>query len=97
MNACIPPWALAYFHQKEGDPLDDPTASLDAANVGRAVVIAARELKRVNRWYDVGLKSLVEKVKEQVKAEALRNYEAQAKERRELLKRLEGKGYITPR
>jgi len=63
MGALIPPWALAYYHSREGNVLLDENALLDAANVGRVVVLAAREIKKIPKWYDVELKNLVNNVR----------------------------------
>ncbi len=72
MGVHIPPWALAYYHQKRGNVLEDESAMLDAANVGRIVVIAARALKGIDKWYEPALSKLVEKVKPLVAEEAER-------------------------
>ncbi|MEM1619615.1 MAG: flavodoxin family protein [Fervidicoccaceae archaeon] len=53
-GALIPPWALAY-HESPSSPLANRKALLDAANVGRVVVLAARMLNEGERaprtWY----------------------------------------------
>ncbi len=51
MGFLIPPWGIAYYAAK-GDVLDDEEVVVDAANVGRSVVLAARAVKEVGRWYD---------------------------------------------
>ncbi|RLE54843.1 MAG: flavodoxin family protein [Thermoprotei archaeon] len=56
----IPPWALAYY-TKSGDVLSDERALLDAANVGRTVVLTARALKSldVKQWYVTDYRSML--------------------------------------
>ncbi|RLG81586.1 MAG: flavodoxin family protein [Thermoprotei archaeon] len=50
MGVHIPPWALAYSHDKE-DVLNDEQAVRDAYNVGYIVASAARVLREVKEWY----------------------------------------------
>lgn len=63
MGFAIPPWALAYFNKK-GDVLENEEVLLDAANVGRAVVLAAQALKSLyKKWYDAELIDFVREIK----------------------------------
>ncbi len=62
MGAHIPPWALAYYHKPEGDVLSEKSSLLDAANIGKIVVQAARALRGEKEWYDAGLEGLVAEV-----------------------------------
>ncbi|NPA05374.1 MAG: flavodoxin family protein [Crenarchaeota archaeon] len=70
MGAHIPPWALAYYHRPEGDVLSEENALLDAANIGKIVVQAARLLKNAGEWYDAGLKKLVEEAVSELRGRA---------------------------
>lgn len=62
MGAIIPPWALAYYHQKTGNVLEDGQAVLDAANIGKIVVQAAKAVKNTHAWYDAGLRDFAENI-----------------------------------
>jgi len=53
MGVLIPPWALAYY-SKRGDALKDKNAVLDAANVGRALVLGSK-FEKVKEWYNANL------------------------------------------
>ncbi len=52
MGFHIPPWALAYYHAREGEPLNDEQAVSDAVNIGRIVVKASRLLRAAGAWYE---------------------------------------------
>ncbi len=52
MGFHIPPWALAYYHSREGEPLNDDQAVMDAVNIGKIVVKAARLLRGAGAWYE---------------------------------------------
>jgi len=92
MGFAIPPWALAYFNKK-GDVLEDENTLLDAANVGRAVVLAAKALKSLyKKWYDAELieyvreiKPLVAKVSEEARLTQIARREKLLKSIREKL------------
>jgi len=70
MGFIIPPFALAY-HARMEDVLENKSAVLDAANVGRAVFLMAKLVNEFKEaWYDVGLeqwleKELIKKVREE--------------------------------
>ncbi|OYT38387.1 MAG: NADPH-dependent FMN reductase [Desulfurococcales archaeon ex4484_58] len=61
MGVHIPPWALAYSHERE-DVLRDEQAVRDAYNVGYIVAVAANKLRSIREWYrgDVDLSILRE-------------------------------------
>jgi multimeric flavodoxin WrbA len=88
MGFLIPPWALAYYTGL-GDALEREDRVLDAANVGLAVVKAAKGVK-VKEWYDpnlvvkLGGEELINSVREE--ADDLRR--KTWKERESLLRRM---------
>ncbi len=88
MGAVIPPWALAYYTE-EGDVLNAMNRVLDAANVGKVVVKAAKALKDVREWYDPTLTEWLRKeVIPKVREEARKAYEVQYPEREPKIKKL---------
>lgn len=80
MGFKIPPWSLAYYHEV-GDVLNDWDAVLASANVGRAVVLACRNVEP-EKWY---LSSEIEDVVKRIVAEVIReaeeNFNSQKAER----------------
>ncbi len=61
MGFIIPPFALAY-HASADDVLKNRNAILDAANVGRSVVLMARLIKEFRDvWYDVKLEEWIQR------------------------------------
>ncbi|RLG84048.1 MAG: flavodoxin family protein [Thermoprotei archaeon] len=52
MGALIPPWAIAYHHTLE-DVLEDKQAVLDSYNIGYNVVITAKSIVDIKKWYRV--------------------------------------------
>ena len=88
MGFLIPPWALAYYTGL-GSALEKSESVLDAANVGLAVVQAAREIGLL-KWYDpklvkkLGGESLIKSIEE----EAERVRKAVWDKREKLIKRL---------
>lgn len=76
----IPPWSLAYY-QKIGDVLEDWSAVLDSANLGRAVTLQCKNIKP-EKWYlSEEIEEAVRKIVEEVKREALENFKIQKEER----------------
>ena len=85
MGFAIPPWALAYFN-KQGDVFEDISTVLDAANVGRAVVIMAKALKNISRWYENSAERLgINEVLKDIRNEIELNKRKQLKERKRLI------------
>ena len=82
MGFHIPPWALAYYHHREGEPLNDEQAVMDAANIGKILVKAARLLRGAGDWYNprLDVKRLVEEARRMAEEERRR----QLPERRRL-------------
>jgi len=64
MGVHIPPWALAYHHNKS-DILNNREAILSAYNVGYNVVRAARRVSTLIRWYkvDVNVDKMVNEIR----------------------------------
>ncbi len=83
MGVHVPAWALAY-HESQTPVERNESALLDAANVGRIVVKAARLLKKEREWYSIDLRKRLARylntVEEEVKA-----YEERERMRREAL------------
>ncbi len=87
MGALIPPWALAYYHDK-GNVLDDFNRIMDAYNVGRTIYLACSG-EKVDKWYLYEeVKELVEKAVARARIEAERNYKSQFKERKKEIGKL---------
>ena len=64
----MPAWALAYHESR--DPVEaNEAALLDAANLGRIVVRAARLLRGAGAWYDAGLRERLKRYLDAVRAE----------------------------
>ncbi len=69
MGLSIPPWALAYYN-KMGDVLEDENAVIDAINVGRVVVMMARSIREIDKWYDSEwARRMAAKLKENIRKE----------------------------
>ena len=87
MGITIPPWALAYHHQK-GDVLENKSAILDAANIGRNIVLTCKN-ENTEKWYlTIELEEQLKKIIDEVKLEAKRNYEKQWKTRQKIITKL---------
>jgi len=86
MGAVIPPWALAYYHQKASNVLEDEQVVLDAANIGKIVVQAARAVKNTGVWYDASLKEFAKKII----SSKIEEWQKKQKEELETRKRLFG-------
>jgi multimeric flavodoxin WrbA len=93
MGFLIPPWALAYYTGLRS-ALEKSESVLDAANVGLAVVQAARKIGSME-WYDpklvekLGGESLIKSIEE----EAKRIKKDTWSEREKLIKKLIGTNY----
>ena len=79
----IPPWALAYSHERE-DVLNDQQAVMDAYNVGYIVAKAARILKGDVVWYNPRVD--IDDLRQYAYKESL-NYNSYKLERLELFKK----------
>ncbi len=84
MGFHIPPWALAYYHHREGEPLNEDQAVMDAANIGKIVVKAARLLRDAGDWYNPRLD--LRAYREYARSVAAREEERQKPERTRLMK-----------
>ncbi|RLE99763.1 MAG: flavodoxin family protein [Thermoprotei archaeon] len=91
MGFAIPPWALAYFNTR-GDVLKDDSILLDAANVGRVIVLAAQALKRLERkWYDSDLLEFVREIRRSVEDYIRAEWEKEKSVRENIVRRAEKK------
>lgn len=95
MGVIIPPWALAYYHEK-GDVLNNNSAVLDAANVGRSIMMTCENMKP-DKWYVCEeFNKILEDIVDQVRFEAEENYKLQMKNRSKVISRLVMKRKIKP-
>ncbi|AEM38940.1 NADPH-dependent FMN reductase [Pyrolobus fumarii 1A] len=83
MGFHIPPWALAYYHHREGEPLNDTQAVMDSINIGKIVVKAARLLKNAGGWYSPRVE--LERYKEYARKTAEEERARQLPERRKAM------------
>lgn len=87
MGITIPPWALAYYHEK-GDVLDKKSTILDAANMGRNIVMMCTNTNP-KEWYLCNeINEILEEIIEQVKFEAEENRRIQMKSRNKMISKL---------
>ena len=83
MGVHVPAWALAY-HESRQPVEENEAALLDAANLGRIVVRAARLLRAERAWYDAGLRARLKSYLEAVRRE-VESFEARERAARSRL------------
>ncbi|MBM1155026.1 flavodoxin family protein [archaeon] len=64
MGLAVPPWGFTYFNEPR-NPLSDPLTVLDAANLGRCVVLLTKALKAASPpyWYSPNIEWLPSAIK----------------------------------
>ncbi len=75
MGVHIPPWALAYHHSTE-DISSNKNAFYDAYNVGYNIVLAAKQLMKIDKWYrtDIDIDSIIKEAEERSSKEKSRQW-----------------------
>ena len=95
MGFAIPPWAMAYYSQ-EGNVLADGKATLDAANVGRAVALMCKHVKHLERkWYDAELKDELAALARAVEDEAREVERSELAKRKKIFEKALEKAFAT--
>lgn len=93
MGLIVPPWSLACTTER--NPLSNENMVLEAANVGRCVVIMAKLVKNAGIcWYSKDIKEL-SKIKNRVMTEAERDFQRVRDERLKIITKLLKDSYET--
>lgn len=79
----IPPWALAYYHGTD-DVLSHKEPVMDALNIGKIIVQAAKMLKVMEKWYDPSLYDEVGKESIEYALKKAKENEIDAEKRRQM-------------